>query len=78
MLKYANIREEELEYHKTLYRKYPEEPNEKSTKKEFIEGLANIVRNALKSEKGLAKCGIGDGSRYCPNQFGVCGHGVLG
>jgi len=48
------------------------------TKKEFIEGLANIVRNALKSKNGLARCGIGDGSRCCPNQFGVCGHGVFG
>lgn len=48
------------------------------TKKEFIAGLANIVRNALEFENSSAKCGLGDGSRFCSNQFGVCGHGLFG
>lgn len=48
------------------------------TKNEFIGGLANIVRRALEFENGSARCGTGDGSRFCSNQFGVCGHGLFG
>ena len=47
------------------------------TNREFIEGLATIVRNGLKWDDHLARCGVGDGARCCPMQFGVCGHGTV-
>ena len=44
------------------------------TNKEFIEGLATIVRNGLRRDDRLARCGVGDGARCCPRQFSVCGY----